>query len=358
MDKIFKILALNPGSTSTKIGLFENEKSISEKVIRHKKEELTALETLMDQKPLREKHIYDFMKELGASFSEIDAIVSRGGLIHPLESGTYEVNTLMYNDLRGNVAQLHASALGGMLAYEIGEKENIAAFVVDPVVVDEMDTRARLTGMPGIERKSAFHALNQKAVARRYAKDTGRTYENCRVIVAHMGGGISVGAHRYGRVVDVNDALYGEGPFSPERTGTLPLVGLIKMCFSGNYTEKEIIELVTTKGGMQAYLGTNDLKVCEKMIMEGDEFAALVLETMAYQISKEIGALLAVLEGRVDAILLTGGLAYSNRLTGEIKHRLNTIAPVLTYPGEMEMTALAEGAYRVLSGQELLKVYD
>jgi butyrate kinase len=298
------------------------------------------------------------MGEIGRSFGEVDAVVSRGGLVHPLESGTYEINGLMYNDLKGNVAQLHASSLGGMLAYEIGRREGIPSYVVDPVVVDEMDTRARLTGMPGIERKSAFHALNQKAVARRYAKDMGRVYENCRLIVAHMGGGISVGAHRYGRVIDVNEALYGEGPFSPERTGTLPLVGLIRMCFSGNYTEKEVIELVTTKGGMIAYLGTNDLKACEKMIMEGDEFAALVLETMAYQISKEIGGLIAVLEGRVDAILLTGGLAYSNRLTGEIKQRLDSIAPVLTYPGEMEMSALAEGAYRILSGQELLKNYE
>jgi butyrate kinase len=264
----------------------------------------------------------------------------------------------MYSDLKGNVAQLHASALGGMLAYEIGKKENIPAYVVDPVVVDEMDTRARLSGMPGIERKSTFHALNQKAIARKYAKDHGKEYENLRLIVAHLGGGISIGAHRYGRVVDVNDALYGEGAFSPERTGTLPLVGLVRMCYSGNYTEKEIIELVTTKGGMMAYLGTNDLKQCEKMIMEGDEFAALVLETMAYQISKEIGSLIAVLEGRVEAILLTGGLAYSNRLTGEIKQHLDIIAPVITYPGEMEMEALAEGAYRILSGQEILKDYE
>ena len=358
MDKVYKILAINPGSTSTKVGFFENDVQVSEKIVRHKKEELSSFDTLMEQKPLREKCIYDFMKEIGRSFEELDAVASRGGLVHPLESGTYEVNDRMYEDLKGNVAQLHASALGGMLTYEIGKRENIARYVVDPVVVDEMDTRARLTGMPGIERKSAFHALNQKAVARKYAEDMGRQYENCRIIVAHMGGGISVGAHRYGRVIDVNDALYGEGPFSPERTGTLPLVGLVRMCFSGNYTEKEIIELVTTKGGMQAYLGTNDLKVCEKMIMEGDEFAALVLETMAYQISKEIGALTAVLEGRVDAILLTGGLAYSNRLTGEIKQRLDAIAPVLTYPGEMEMQALALGAYRVLCGHELVKVYD
>ncbi len=358
MEKTYNILGINPGSTSTKIGFFENNKSIAEKTIRHKKEELSAFDTLIEQKPLREKCIYDFMGEIGRTFNDLDAVVSRGGIINPLESGTYEVNDLMYSDLKSNVALLHASALGGILAYEIGHRENIPCFVVDPVVVDEMDTRARLTGMPGIERKSAFHTLNQKAVARKYAKDHGKEYENCRLIVAHMGGGISVGAHRYGRVVDVNDALYGEGPFSPERTGTLPLVGLIRMCFSGNYTEKEVIELVTTKGGMLAYLGTNDLRVCEKMIMEGDEFAALVLETMAYQISKEIGALIAVLEGRVDAILLTGGLAYSNRLTGEIKHRLDSIAPVLTYPGEMEMIALAEGAYRILNGEDVLKVYD
>ena len=358
MDKKFKILVINLGSTSTKIALFENDVSLGEKVIRHKKEELAEYDTLIDQKPIREKCVYDFMEEEGCSFKEVDAVVSRGGLLHPLESGTYAINDRMYEDLKGHVAQLHTSSLGGMTAYEIGRRENIPAFVVDPVVVDEMDTRARLTGMPGIERKSAFHALNQKAVARRYAKDMGRVYENCRLIVAHMGGGISVGAHRYGRVIDVNDALTGEGPFSPERTGTLPLIGLIRLCFSGNYTEKEVIELVTTKGGMLAYLGTNDLKACEKMIMEGDEFAALVLETLAYQISKEIGGLIAVLEGRVDAIVLTGGLAYSNRLTGEIKQRLDSIAPVLTYPGEMEMAALAEGAYRILSGQELLKSYE
>ena len=358
MDKKFNILVLNLGSTSTKVAFFENDVCVSDKVVRHNKQQLDSFDKLVEQKPLREQCVYGFMKEIGRSFKDIDAVVSRGGLLHPLESGTYGINDRMYQDLKGHVAQLHTSALGGMMAYEIGIKENIPAFVVDPVVVDEMDTRARLTGMPGIERKSAFHALNQKAVARKYAKDIGESYENCRLIVAHLGGGISIGAHRYGRVIDVNDALIGEGPFSPERTGTLPLIGLIKMCFSGNYTEKEVVELVTTKGGMMAYLGTNDLKVCEKMIMEGDEFAALVLETMAYQISKEIAALTAALEGRVDAILLTGGLAYSNRLTGEIKHRLDMIAPVLTYPGEMEMQALAEGALRVLAGEEIIKEYD
>ncbi|MCK5128216.1 MAG: butyrate kinase [Clostridiales bacterium] len=357
-NSVYKILVLNPGSTSTKLGLYENDKMINEKVIRHNRKELLEYETLLEQKPLREKCVYDFLKEIDVSFDELDTVVSRGGLIRPIESGTYTINSLMYNDLKGSVATLHASALGGVIAYEIAKKENIPCYVVDPVVVDELDTRARLTGMPGIERKSAFHALNQKAVARKYSNDIGTIYENGRYIVAHMGGGISIGAHRYGRVVDVNDALCGEGPFSPERTGTLPLMGLIRMCYSGNYSEKEVIELVTKNGGMIAYLGTNNLKECERMIMEGDEFAALVLETMAYQVSKDIGAMIAVLEGRVDAILLTGGLAYSNRFTSEIKHRLDMIAPVVTYPGEMEMEALAEGAYRVLSGTELVKDYE
>ncbi len=347
-DKVkFKILALNPGSTSTKLAIFKNNKLINERIIRHKREELLKHENLLDQKMMREKCVYDFINEIGYTFNELDAIVSRGGIVRPIESGTYLINDLMYNDLKSNVAVLHASALGGVIAYEIAGRENIPCYVVDPVVVDELDIRARLTGMPGIERKSAFHALNQKAVARKYSDDIKKSYESLRLIVAHMGGGISIGAHRYGRVIDVNDALCGEGPFSPERTGTLPAMGLIRMCYSGNYSEKELIELVTKSGGMIAYLGTNDLKECERMIMEGDEFAALVLETMAYQVSKYIGAMIAVLEGRVDAILLTGGLAHSNRFTSEIKHCLDMIAPVVTYPGEMEMQALAEGGYRI-----------
>lgn len=356
-NKVYKILVLNPGSTSTKMGIYENNRVIQEKVVRHNREELIKYEYLIEQKPLREACVYEFIEELGLTFDDLDAVVSRGGLIKPIESGTYTINELMLEDLKGNVASLHASALGGVLAYEIAHRENIPCYVVDPVVVDEFDALARLTGLPGIERRSAFHALNQKATAKKYSADIGKAYENSRYIVAHMGGGISVGAHKYGRVVDVNDALYGEGPFSPERTGGMPAMGLIRLCFSGNYTEKEVIKLVTKSGGMIAYLGTNDLKECEKMIMEGDEFAALVLETMAYQVAKEIGSMIAVLEGRVDAILLTGGLSYSNRFTSYIKERLDLLAPVITYPGEMEMQALADGGYGVLSGSIRPKTY-
>lgn len=208
---------------------------------------------------------------------------------------------------------VHASAFGGILAYTIAKEQGIPAYVVDPVVVDELEQNAKLTGFPGIERKSIFHALNQKSVARRCAQDMGLEYENGRFIVAHMGGGITVGAHRYGRVIDVNDALSGEGAFTPERTGAVPAVPLIHLCFSGEYTEQELVDKITRKGGMTAYLGTHDLRKCERLIKEGDEYAVLVLESMAYQISKEIGAMFAVLEGRVDAIVLTGGLAYSTR---------------------------------------------
>jgi butyrate kinase len=242
--------------------------------------------------------------------------------------------------------------LGAIMAYEVGKRLKIPAYVVDPIVVDELDQYAKLTGFPGIERKSIFHALNQKAVARLCAEDMGEPYENCRFIVAHMGGGITVGAHRYGRVIDVNDALSGEGAFTPERTGAVPAIPLIDLCFSGAYTRQELVDIVTKKGGMTAYLGTNDLSKCEKLIKEGDEYAALVLESMAYQVSKEIGAMSAVLEGRVDAIILTGGLAYSNRFTGSIKQRVGLIAPVKVYPGENEMPALVKGALRVLRGEE------
>lgn len=288
----------------------------------------------------------------GIATDSIDAVVGRGGLVEPIDSGVYIINEHMLDDLHNSSEVVHASALGGIIAYEIGQSLGIPAYVVDPIVVDELDQYAKLTGLPGIERRSIFHALNQKNIARRCAADLGEPYENCRFIVAHMGGGITVGAHRYGRVIDVNDALSGEGPFTPERTGAVPLIPLIELCYSGAYTKQELIDMVTRKGGLTAYLGTNDLRKCEKLIKEGDEYAALVLESMAYQVSKEIGAMTAVLEGRVDAIILTGGLAYSNRFTGSIKQRVGLIAPVKVYPGEDELLALASGALRVLRGRE------
>ena len=357
-EKLYRLLVINPGSTSTKIGIFENEAMRHEEIARHAKGELEKFPSIVDQKNMRLAFIERTLQEMGYGLSMFDAIVGRGGLVEPIDSGVYLVNKRMLDDLIRSSAATHASSLGGIMAAELAAKVGKSAYVVDPVVVDEMDPYAKLTGMPGIERRSVFHALNQKAVARRCAKEMGRQYEDCRLIVAHMGGGITVGAHRYGRVVDVNDGLAGEGPYSPERTGGIPAEPLIRMCFSGAYTEKELIDRVTRGGGMGAYLGTNDLRACERLIKEGDDYAALVLESMAYQVSKEIGAMVAVLEGRVDAIVLTGGLAYSNRFTGAIKNRVSLIAPVRVYPGEDELRALAEGVLRVLRKEERAKEYD
>ncbi|MEL7603149.1 MAG: butyrate kinase [Bacillota bacterium] len=354
----YRFLVINPGSTSTKLGVFEDDAMVLEDVVRHSKGEIDKYDSIVAQKEMRLKLIEKILADNHIDMQSFDAFVGRGGLVEPIESGVYIVNDHMQHDLIHSTAASHASSLGGIIASELGSKFHKPAYVVDPIVVDEMDPYAKLTGMPGIERRSVFHALNQKAVARRCAKEMGKKYEDCRFIVAHMGGGITVGAHRYGRVIDVNDGLAGEGPFTPERTGGIPAEPLIRMCFSGAYTERELIDRVTRRGGMSAYLGTHDLRACERLIKEGDDYAMLVLESMAYQVSKEIGAMVAVLEGRVDAIVLTGGLAYSNRFTGAIKNRVSLIAPVCVYPGEDELKALAEGALRVLRGEEKAKDYD
>jgi butyrate kinase len=351
-DKVFRILAINPGSTSTKVAVFENEMQIVDEVVRHNKDDLAGFASVIEQKDLRHEIVLGMLSSRGIDISTLDAVVGRGGVIEPIDSGTYLITKRMLQDLINSAAAVHASALGGIIAAEIGREAGIPSYVVDPVVVDELDQHAKLTGLPGVERRSVFHALNQKAIARRCAGEMGTTYENSRFIVAHMGSGITVGAHRYGRVIDVNDALSGEGPFTPERTGGIPALPLIHLCFSGAYTEKELVDIVTKSGGMSAYLNTNDLRKCERLIKEGDEYAALVLESMAYQVSKDIGAMSAALEGRVDTIILTGGLAWSTRFTGSIKQRVGLIAPVKVYPGEDEMRALAEGALRVLRGQE------
>ena len=351
-DKIWRVLAVNPGSTSTKIAVYDNETMVCQETVRHSQEDLNRCDGVMGQKELRLSCVLDALERAGIPLDTLDAVVGRGGLVEPIDSGTYTVNDRMLQDLLDTTAKTaHASSFGGVIAWEIAHRRKIPCYVVDPIVVDELDQNAKLTGLPGIERRSIFHALNQKSVARRCAADMGLVYENGRFIVAHMGGGITVGAHRYGRVIDVNDALSGEGPFTPERTGALPAVPLIRLCFSGEYTEKEMMDKVSRGGGMMAYLGTNDLRKCEQLIKEGDEYAMLVLESMAYQVCKEIGAMFAVLEGRVDAIILTGGLAHSTRFTGCIKQRVGLIAPVHVYPGEDEMLALAEGALRVLRGE-------
>ncbi|MDR2932489.1 MAG: butyrate kinase [Oscillospiraceae bacterium] len=355
--RLYKILVINPGSTSTKVSVYDNENEVITETIRHARSELDAHGSVGGQREMRMRCVLDALEKHGVALADLDAVAGRGGLVNPIDSGTYLINDHMLEDLLGATAEVHASALGGIIAHEIGAEAGVPGYVVDPIVVDELEQVAKLTGFPGIERRSVFHALNQKAVARRCAGDMGMNYEDGRFIVAHMGGGITVGAHRYGRVVDVNDALSGEGPFTPERCGQVPALGIIELCFSGAYTKQEMIDMMVKTGGMYAYLGTNDLRKCERLIREGDEYAALVLESMAYQVSKEIGAMVAALEGRVDAIVLTGGLAYSTRFTGCIKQHTGLIAPVKIYPGEDEMLALAQGALRVLTGAERAMEY-
>jgi butyrate kinase len=353
-----RVLAINPGSTSTKFGLYDDEKCVIKKTIQHDASLFAHSASALDQKEQRRSSIMQSLEEAGLDYASLGAVAGRGGLLKPIESGTYIINQRMLDDLHSATAAIHASTLGAIIAAEIAGPLSIPAYVVDPVVVDEMDRNAKLTGMPGVERSSVFHALNQKAIARRLAAELGRPYENTRFIVAHLGGGITVGAHRYGRVIDVNDALSGEGPFTPERTGAIPAIPLINMCFSGEYTEAEMIEKVSGKGGMKAYLGTGNLRDVQKMINDGDEFAALVLDSMAYQVSREIGAMAAVLEGLVDAIILTGGLAHSTRFTGAIKQRVDKLAPVHVFPGEDEMLALVSGVLRVLRGEEEAAQYE
>ena len=353
-----RILTINPGSTSTKFAVYDDKIPILTRIIKHTLDSLSIFHSVLDQKDFRKEMIISDLKEAGIDGSSLDAVAGRGGLLKPIESGTYLINKKMLSDLTSATAAIHASALGAIIAAEIADESNLPAYVVDPVVVDEMDRNAKLTGLPGVERSSVFHALNQKAIARKLADRIGKEYENSRFIIAHLGSGITVGAHRYGRVIDVNDAISGEGAFTPERTGSIPALPLIKMCYSGEYTESEMTEKISKNGGMIAYLGTNDLREVQKMINEGDEFAALVLDSMAYQVSKEIGAMFAVLEGNVDAIALTGGLAHSNRFSGAVKQRTDKIAPVYVFAGEDEMFALMTGSMRVLTGQEQLRIYE
>ncbi|MGE5626886.1 MAG: butyrate kinase [Solirubrobacterales bacterium] len=353
----YKLLIINPGSTSTKIGVYEDENPILVETLRHSAEEINKYETIFDQYQFREDIILKVLKDKNFDVKELDAVVGRGGLLKPIKSGTYAINETMLEDLKVGVLGQHASNLGGIIANAIGKSLNIPAFIVDPVVVDEMDDVARVSGLPEIERKSIFHALNQKAVAKRYAKESGKKYEDLNLIVVHMGGGVSVGAHKDGKVVDVNNALDGEGPFSPERSGGLPVGGLLKMCYSGNYTLDEMKKKVTGKGGIVAYLNTNDFIEVEKQALAGNKEFKLIFDAFIYQVAKEIGKNAAVLSGKVDAVILTGGIAYSKPVVEGIKEMVSFIAPVIVYPGEDELLALAQGGLRVLKGEEEAMVY-
>ncbi|RKD30000.1 butyrate kinase [Thermohalobacter berrensis] len=351
------ILVINPGSTSTKVAIYKNGEKVILKKIEHSAEELEKFDKVADQYDYRLKLILDWLKEEGISTSSLRAVVGRGGLLRPMPGGTYLVTDKMIEDLKIGYQGEHASNLGGILAKGIADKEGIKAFIVDPVAVDEFDDIARISGMPEIKRRSLLHALNIKAVSHRLAEEMDKSLEDLNLIVAHLGGGISVAPVKKGKIVDVNNANE-MGPFSPERTGGLPVGDLAKMCFSGKYTYKEIKTKLRGKGGLVGYLGTNDAREVEGMIENGNEKAKLVFEAMGYQIGKEIGAMATVLCGEVDKIILTGGLAHSKRLTDFITHMVKHIAEVKIYPGEDEMEALNEGALRVINGQEKEKIYE
>lgn len=353
----YKILAINPGSTSTKIAVFENEELLYEKTLRHSSEEIGQYAKIADQFEFRKGVIEGALKEANLKIGDLDAIVGRGGLLKPIQGGTYKVSDAMVEDLKVGVLGEHASNLGGIIAKQMGDEVSIPSFIVDPVVVDELSDVARISGVPELPRTSIFHALNQKAVGKRYAKEKNKSYEDCNIIVVHMGGGVSVGAHTGGKIVDVNNALDGDGAFSPERSGGVPAGALIKMCFSGKYTEAEVKKKITGEGGLVAYLDTNDMRDVLKASAEGDEKAKLIYDAFIYQVSKDVGAMATVLKGNVEAIVLTGGIAYSDVVVNSIKERVSFIAPLVVYGGEDEMLALAQGALRVLNGEEEAKEY-
>lgn len=353
-----KILAINPGSTSTKVALFEDDRELWNDTQRYDVDVLKDFHGIMAQQDFRLSEIRKVVEANKTDLSELDAVVGRGGLLKPIPGGTYAVNKDMIDDLASCKYGSHASNLGAGLAVSLASEGGCnRAFIVDPVVVDELVPEARFSGMPGIERRSIWHALNQKAVARRAAAEMDKKYEEVNIIVAHMGGGISVGAHENGKTIDVNNALDGEGPFSPERAGSLPAGGLVRLAYSGKYDLAELLKKMVGHGGLVAHLGTNDLREVQKMMEAGNEKAKLVFEALALQVAKEIGSRAAVLKGKVDAIVLTGGLAYSDMLVERIKESVSYIADVKVYPGEDEMKALAEGALRVLKGEEEARAY-
>jgi len=351
------ILTINPGSTSSKVALFQDEAEISQENILHAPQDLALYARVTDQYAFRRDAVLGALSRTGLALSELGAVVGRGGLLGPMASGTYRINETMLERLRGRGAREHISNLGALIAHEVAVLAGIPAFVVDPVTVDELDPLARVAGLPEIERRSESHALNIKAVARQAATMLGASYHQVNLVVAHLGGGISVTAHRRGRMVDVNQGLDGTGPFSPERAGGLPVGDVIRLAYSGRYSYDDLWRRVSKQGGLLAHLGTNDAVEVERRIAAGDDHARLIYEAMAYQIAKEIGLMATVLCGDVQAIALTGGLAHSEMLVGWIRQRAEWIAPVLVFPGQREMLAMAQGALRVLRGQEEAKEY-
>jgi butyrate kinase len=352
-----RLLIINPGSTSTKIAVFDDEREILSENISHSAKELAPFNKIVDQKGFRKDIILRALEAKSIDPADLAAVIGRGGLLKPIPSGCYRVNDRMLDDLYRGVQGEHASNLGGLIADEIARPLGLPAFIVDPVVVDELEDWARLSGVPEIRRRSIFHALNHKYTARMAARELGRSYESLNLVVCHLGGGVTVGAHKRGRVVDVNNGLNGEGPITPERAGTVPAGDLVALAFSGKYAEKDLKKKLTGRGGMVAHLGTNDMRETLKRIAAGDSQAALVFKAMVLTVAKQIGACAAVLEGRVDGIVLTGGLALSTEFVDGIKEHIAFLGPVFVFPGENEMTALAQAGLRVIRDEEKARTY-
>lgn len=352
-----KSLIINPGSTSTKIGVFEDETLLFEETLRHSTEEIARYASIVEQKDFRKDIIVNLLKEKEFDIHSLNVIVGRGGMLKPISGGTYPVTDALLADLKVGVQGQHASNLGGILAREIADSIGVPSYIVDPVVVDELMPEARYSGVPELPRVSIFHALNQKAVAKRYAKESGKAYDSLNLVVVHMGGGVSVGAHKSGQVVDVFNALDGDGAFSPERAGGVPSGSLIKMCFSGQYSQAEVYKKVVGGGGFNAYLGTNDMRDVDKLADGGDEKAKVIRDAFILQVAKDMGSMACVLGGAVDQIIITGGIAYDQYVVEGLKEKAGWIAPITVYPGEDELLALAQGALRVMNGEEPAMTY-
>jgi butyrate kinase len=357
MDTVY-ILAINPGSTSTKIAVYANTNPVFIKTLRHSSEDLSPFEVVTDQFNFRKDLILSEIAAAEIPLESIRIVMGRGGLLKPVESGIIEVNKKMVSDLESCAYGEHASNLGGLIAYNLAQSlPDAKAYIANPVVVDELDDIARLSGHPLLPRRSIFHALNQKAVARQHAKSIMRKYEDLNLIVVHLGGGITVGAHKKGRVVDVNQGLDGDGPYSPERTGTLPVGDLTRLCYKGVYTQKQVLKMIKGEGGLVAYLGTNSAYEVEQRAVDGDKYAKYIYDGMAYQVAKEIGSMVAVLHSEVDGILITGGIAHDKYFVNQIISYVYRMAPVHVYPGEDEMKALAMNGLRVIKGDAVIKKY-
>lgn len=357
METVY-ILAINPGSTSTKIAVYADTTPVFIQTLRHTSDELAPFEMVTDQFNFRKELILKELEGAEIPLNQIKIVMGRGGLLKPVESGIIAVNDMMVRDLESCSYGEHASNLGGLISYDLANSlPDAKAYISNPVVVDELNDLARLSGHPLLPRRSIFHALNQKAVAREHSKSIMRKYEDLNLIVVHLGGGITVGAHKKGRVIDVNQGLDGDGPYSPERTGTLPIGDMVRLCFSGEYSQKQIMKMIKGEGGLVAYLGTNSAYDVEQRIVAGDEEAKYIYDGMAYQIAKEIGGMVAVLRSDVDGILITGGIAHDKYFVNQIISYVHRMAPVHVYPGEDEMRALAMNGLRLINGEVEAREY-